>query len=156
MRFQRSFILLFFCVCIKNCFFFNFIWKHGSSYLQDRIASFSGFCFSGGLGSRCVSSKNSPGYQHSETMCQFNLRTLPIDSLLDLWDSIGVEGNTPPHPMINDILESLPQFILEMDADWEMVCDFVLSQDPSMGFVSMKSESQWLAVEKVFLEEIDA
>ena len=88
-------------------------------------------------------------------MCQFNLRTLPIDSLLDSWDSIGVE-HTPHPPMINDILESLPQFILEMDADWQMVCDFVLSQDPSMGFVSMKSESQWLAVEKVFLEEIDA
>jgi hypothetical protein len=58
--------------------------------------------------------------------------------------------------MINDILQSLPQFILEMDADWEMVCDFVLSQDPSMRFVSSKSESQWLAVEKVFLEEIGA
>ena len=52
--------------------------------------------------------------------------------------------------MITNILQSLPQFILEMDADWEMVCDFVLSQDPSL------SESQWLAVEKVFLEEIDA
>jgi hypothetical protein len=37
-----------------------------------------------------------------------------------------------------------------MDADWEMVCDFVLSQDKSL------SESQWLAVEKVFLEEIGA
>jgi len=52
--------------------------------------------------------------------------------------------------MIDHILQSLPQFILEMDADWEMVRDFVLSQDPSL------SESQWLAVEKVFLEEIDA
>ena len=88
-------------------------------------------------------------------MCQSNLRPLPIDLSCDLWDSIGVEGNTH-HPMITNILQSLPQFILEMDADWEMVCDFVLSQDPSMGFVSMKSESQWLAVEKVFLEEIDA
>jgi len=58
--------------------------------------------------------------------------------------------------MTNDILQSLPQFILEMDADWEMVCDFVLSQDPSMRFVSMESDSLWLAVEKVFLEEIDA
>ena len=27
-------------------------------------------------------------------VCQSNLRTLPIDSLLDLWDSIGVEHNT--------------------------------------------------------------
>ena len=82
-------------------------------------------------------------------MCQSNLRTLPIDLSCDLWDSIGVEGNTH-HPMITNILQSLPQFILEMDADWEMVCDFVLSQDKSL------SESQWLAVEKVFLEEIDA
>ena len=50
--------------------------------------------------------------------------------------------------MMNQILESLPQFIMEMDADWEMVCDFILSQDKSL------SESQWLAVEKVFVEYV--
>jgi len=50
--------------------------------------------------------------------------------------------------MMKEILESLPQFIDEMEPDWEMVCDFVLAQDKSL------SESQWLAVEKVFIEHV--
>ena len=49
---------------------------------------------------------------------------------------------------MKEILESLPQFIIEMDADWDMVCDFVLAQDKSL------SESEWLAVENVFVEYV--
>ena len=30
--------------------------------------------------------------------------------------------------LFNSALESLPQFVMEMDANWEMVCDFIESQ----------------------------
>jgi hypothetical protein len=30
--------------------------------------------------------------------------------------------------LFNSALESLSQFVMEMDADWEMVCDFMEAQ----------------------------
>ena len=38
-----------------------------------------------------------------ETMCQSNNRTLPIDSLRDLWDSIGVEHNATDALLLHSV-----------------------------------------------------
>ena len=46
--------------------------------------------------------------------------------------------------MFNSALESLQQFIMEMDADWCMVYDFMEAQVGSL------TESQWDEVEMVY------
>ena len=52
------------------------------------------------------------------------------------------------HPKIQNILDTLPQFITEMDADWEMVTDYVMSQiQPTI--------PEWALIEKVFDDTLD-
>ena len=52
------------------------------------------------------------------------------------------------HPKIQNILDTLPQFISEMDADWEMVTDYVMSQiQPTI--------PEWALIEKVFDDTLD-
>jgi uncharacterized protein YrzB (UPF0473 family) len=46
--------------------------------------------------------------------------------------------------MLNAVLETLPQFIMETDADWCMVYDFVESQ------VGNLTDTEWDEVEKVY------
>ena len=49
---------------------------------------------------------------------------------------------------IRNILDTLPQFITEMDADWEMVIDYVMSQiQPTI--------PEWGLIEKVYDNTID-
>ena len=49
---------------------------------------------------------------------------------------------------IRNILDTLPQFITEMDADWEMVIDYVMSQiQPTI--------PEWALIEKVYDNTID-
>ena len=44
---------------------------------------------------------------------------------------------------ITNILDTLPTFIIEMDADWEMVTDYVMSQiQPTI--------PEWAMIDKVF------
>ena len=45
---------------------------------------------------------------------------------------------------MNDILETLPQFIQEMDADWCMVYDFIEAQ------VGQLTDAEWDEVAKVY------
>ncbi len=47
------------------------------------------------------------------------------------------------HPKIQNILETLPQFISEMDADWEMVTDYVMSK-------IQPTYLEWVEIGKVF------
>ena len=52
------------------------------------------------------------------------------------------------HPKIQNILDTLPNFITEMDADWEMVTDYVMSQiQPTI--------PEWALIEKVFDDTLD-
>jgi len=46
--------------------------------------------------------------------------------------------------MFNSALQSLPQFIMETDADWGMVYDFMESQ------VGNLTDAEWDEVEKVY------
>ena len=46
--------------------------------------------------------------------------------------------------MFNSALESLPQFIMETDADWCMVYDFMEAQ------VGNLTDTEWDEVEKVY------
>jgi len=46
--------------------------------------------------------------------------------------------------MFNSVLESLPQFISEMEADWCMVYDFMEAQ------IGVLTEDQWDQVEMVY------
>ena len=46
--------------------------------------------------------------------------------------------------MLNAVLETLPQFIMETDADWCMVYDFMEAQ------VGKLTEEQWDEVEMVY------
>ena len=49
---------------------------------------------------------------------------------------------------IRNILDTLPQFITEMDADWEMTVDYVMSQiQPTI--------PEWALIEKVYDNTID-
>ena len=45
---------------------------------------------------------------------------------------------------MNQILGDIPQFVQEMDADWEMVVDFILSQ------VSDLTDAEWQQAEVIF------
>jgi len=45
---------------------------------------------------------------------------------------------------MNGILGDIPQFVYEMDADWEMVVDFLLSQ------VSDLTDAEWQQAEVIF------
>ena len=52
------------------------------------------------------------------------------------------------HPKIQNILDTLPTFITEMDADWEMTVDYVMSQiQPTI--------PEWALIEKVFDDTLD-
>ena len=51
---------------------------------------------------------------------------------------------TETQEMFNSVLESLPQFIEEMDADWCMVYDFMEAHCGTL------TEDQWDQVEKVY------
>ena len=51
---------------------------------------------------------------------------------------------TETQEMFNSVLESLPQFIEEMDADWCMVYDYMEAQ------VGYLTDAQWTEVEKVY------
>jgi hypothetical protein len=55
-----------------------------------------------------------------------------------------ITSSTP----LNFILSSLPDFILEMESDWEMVVDYVESQ------VSSLTVAEWAEVEKVYDQTI--
>lgn len=50
--------------------------------------------------------------------------------------------------LFNSALESLPQFVMEMDANWEMVCDFIESQCGDL------PDDAWDKVEEVYLNLI--
>ena len=51
---------------------------------------------------------------------------------------------TETQEMFTSVLESLPQFIDEMDADWGMVYDFMEAQ------VGKLTDAQWEEVEAVY------
>ena len=51
---------------------------------------------------------------------------------------------TETQEMFYSVLQSLPQFIDEMDADWGMVYDFMEAQ------VGVLTDAQWEEVEAVF------
>lgn len=55
-----------------------------------------------------------------------------------------ITSSTP----LNFILASLPDFILEMQPDWEMVVDYVCSQ------VNSLTVAEWAEVEKVYDQTI--
>ena len=50
----------------------------------------------------------------------------------------------------NSFMESLPEFIDEMDADWEMVVDYVFAQykQPTM--------HEWVLIERLFDQVVDS
>ena len=52
------------------------------------------------------------------------------------------------HPKIQNILVTLPTFISEMDADWEMVTDYVMSQ-------IQPTYMEWVEIGKVFDDTLD-
>ena len=47
------------------------------------------------------------------------------------------------HPKIQNLLDTLPTFITEMDADWDMVTDYVMSQ-------IQPTYMEWVEIGKVF------
>ena len=51
---------------------------------------------------------------------------------------------TGTQQMFNSVLESLPQFIEEMDADWVMIYDYMEAQ------VGALTDAQWEKVEAVY------
>lgn len=51
---------------------------------------------------------------------------------------------TETQEMFNSVLESLPQFIEEMDADWGMIYDYMEAQ------VGALTDAQWEKVEAVY------
>ena len=51
---------------------------------------------------------------------------------------------TETQEMFNSVLESLPQFIEEMDADWVMIYDYMEAQ------VGALTDAQWEKVEAVY------
>ena len=51
---------------------------------------------------------------------------------------------TETQEMFNSVLESLPQFIEEMDADWVMIYDYMEAQ------VGALTDAQWEKVETVY------
>ena len=52
------------------------------------------------------------------------------------------------HPKIQNILDTLPTFISEMDADWEMTVDYVMSQ-------IQPTYMEWVEIGKVFDDTLD-
>ena len=56
--------------------------------------------------------------------------------------------NMNTHPKIQNILDTLPTFITEMDADWEMVTDYVMSQ-------IQPTYMEWVEIGKVFDNTLD-
>ena len=52
------------------------------------------------------------------------------------------------HPKIQNILDTLPTFITEMNADWEMVTDYVMSQ-------IQPTYMEWVEIGKVFDDTLD-
>ena len=51
--------------------------------------------------------------------------------------------NMNTYPKIQNILDTLPTFISEMDADWEMTVDYVMSQ-------IQPTYMEWVKIGKVF------
>ena len=50
---------------------------------------------------------------------------------------------------IKPVLDSLPQFIAEMQPDWEMTVDYVMSQ-------IQPTYMEWVEIEKIYDAEISA
>ena len=50
--------------------------------------------------------------------------------------------------LFNSALESLPHFVMEMDANWEMICDFMEAQCGDL------PDNAWDKVEEVYLSLI--
>ena len=50
----------------------------------------------------------------------------------------------------NSFMESLPEFIGEMDADWEMVVDYVFAQ------YKQPTNTEWALIERLYDQVVDS